>query len=95
MDGKMRTQVVLEGLLAGGEGGSDLLALVVICGGGELCLKLGLERLLRLHHQLRTGVRPAGELGGGHGDLALRKITHFDLRLNLGPAYDKHKVMSE
>lgn len=46
--------VVVEGthLLARGESGGDLLALVVVGGGGELGLKLGLERLLRLHHQL-------------------------------------------
>ena len=43
-------------------------------GGGVDCA------LLRLHHQLRTGVRPAGELGGGHGDLALREVADLDLR---------------
>ena len=64
-----------ERLLARGEGGGDLLARVLVRGGGELGLQLGLHRPLALEDELRTGVAPRGELGGLQGDLRLGKIS--------------------
>ena len=60
--------VVLEGLLARGEGGGDVLALLVVGGGGELGLQLRLEGPVRTRRH---------ECEQEHVDWEVGWVAHF------------------
>ena len=53
---RLVVEVVLEGLLAGGEGLRDLVAGVVVLRRGELGRELGLERAVKQKRQCEHGV---------------------------------------
>ena len=72
---RLVVEVVLEGLLAGGEGLRDLVAGVVVRRRGELGRELGLERALHLDHHLRTSVAPRGVLGRLQRDGRLGEVA--------------------
>lgn len=77
---RLVVKLVLDGLLALNEGVADLLRLGIVGRGGQLRLKLRLERALGLRQELRTRVSPRAELGRRDRHRRTGEVANLDLR---------------